>query len=226
MRPGEIVGELVALLDALNVGIRLAAEISKAGNVDSRIGAAGSCRVVKICEAAASVLEAEFVDLVVAESPGVLHHAGYVAIGLLRSSRISILSERLVLAADFNAGDGAGADVGAQRQPVAVAEVVIQAQRIKARAFEDRKVARLRCQRLIRAGTARSKARSRAGGREACNSGRIRQLDWLQRRPGCLDCLPGRSAAKDAGTVPPLGDAWLSRLRAAKHRWIRSEMPT
>src|ERR1700678_2219837 len=46
--PEKIVGELIALFDALNVGVRLAAKISKSRNVNGRIGARGDLRVVKV----------------------------------------------------------------------------------------------------------------------------------------------------------------------------------
>ena len=39
--PGEIVGELVALFDPLDVGVRLASEISETRNIHGRVVAAG-----------------------------------------------------------------------------------------------------------------------------------------------------------------------------------------
>ena len=109
----------------------------------------GNFRVVEVRQSAARILEAEFIDFVVADRPGVLEHSGDVAVGLLRGARVGVLSEGLILAADFDAGDRAGADVSAERQAMIGAEVVIDAQRVEAGAFEDGEIAFLRSQRLI-----------------------------------------------------------------------------
>ena len=80
-RPGEIVGELIALLRPLDIGVGFAADKTEARDVGGHVGAAGRVRI-EILQAAARVLEAEFVHLVVADGHRVLHHAGHVAIGL------------------------------------------------------------------------------------------------------------------------------------------------
>ncbi len=95
--PGEIVGELIAPLCALDVGVRLAAKVCKSCDVNRRVRAAGNIRVVEVREASSRILKAEFVDLVVADRPGVLRGAGDIAKGLLRSPRVGVLSEGLIL---------------------------------------------------------------------------------------------------------------------------------
>src|SRR5205807_891409 len=129
-RPGKVVAELVALFDALNVGVRLAPKISESRNVYRRVRTAGNLRIVKVRKAAAGILKAEFIDLVVADCPRVLKCASYVAVGLLRSARVSVLPEGLVLAADLDAGDGAWANVASERQAMVRAQVVIKAERV------------------------------------------------------------------------------------------------
>ena len=84
--PGEIVGELVALFGAPDVGVGLATEIGEAENVDGRVGAARDLGVVEIRQATAGELEAEFIHPVVAESPRVLGYASHIAVGLFRSA--------------------------------------------------------------------------------------------------------------------------------------------
>src|SRR3954465_3334909 len=93
--PGEVIGELVPLLGALNVGVRLATEVSEASYIDRRIGAAGKRGVVEVRQTAARVLEAKLVDFVGAERPAVLHCARHISIGLLRCTRVSILAKWL-----------------------------------------------------------------------------------------------------------------------------------
>src|SRR6266568_5979605 len=135
--PGEIVTKLVPLLGALNVGIWFAAEIGKAGNVHGWIRTSGNRGVVEVRQTAASILESKIVDLVVADYPGFLSHARYVTIRLLRSSGVGILSEWLVLAADFDSRNRAGTNVGSNSQAVDVVEVMVDTQRVKPCSFKD-----------------------------------------------------------------------------------------
>ena len=58
----DVIGEFGAALDAIDGGVRLAAEISEAGNVDADVGAAGQIRKTEV-QAAARVLEAKFVEI-------------------------------------------------------------------------------------------------------------------------------------------------------------------
>src|SRR5208283_4386592 len=62
--PGKVVGELIALFDALNEGIRLPAEVGKARNVHCRTSTIGDLRVVEIRKSAAGILEGEFIHFV------------------------------------------------------------------------------------------------------------------------------------------------------------------
>src|SRR4029077_7752858 len=98
---------------------------------------------VEILQPAAGILEAELIDFIGADGPRIPHHPGHVAISLRGSPRKSVLTISLVLAVHLNACDRAGTYVGAKRQPVVVGEVVIQAQRVKTCAFENRIVSRL-----------------------------------------------------------------------------------
>ena len=84
--PGEIVRKLIALLDSLNVGVRLATKIGETRNVYSRVGASGNLGVVEVGESAPRILKAEFIDFVIADAPRVLKYAGDVAISLLRGA--------------------------------------------------------------------------------------------------------------------------------------------
>ncbi len=147
--PGKIIGELIALFHALNVGVRLAAEVSEARNVDGRIRPARNLRVVVVRESAPRILEGEFIHLVVADGPGVFGDPGHIAIGRLRGARKCVLSEGLILAAALDSSDRAGTDVGAQRQAVVVVDVVVEPQRIQTGAFKNREIPRLCSQRLI-----------------------------------------------------------------------------
>src|SRR5208337_580723 len=142
--PGKIVFELISLLDALNVGVRLATEIGVTGDIHGWIGAAWDLGVVEIYQTSASVLKEEVIHFAAAEGPGILHDAGHIAVGLLRSSGVGVLTERLILAIDFYPGNRARADIGAQREAVVVAHVVVDAKRVQAGALEDGKVADLR----------------------------------------------------------------------------------
>src|SRR5579863_3345712 len=90
-RPGEIVGELISLFDALDVRVRFTAEIGEAGNVDGGVGASGDLRVIEVRQSPARVLEAEFIDLIGTEGPCILEDAGDVAISLLRGTRVGVL---------------------------------------------------------------------------------------------------------------------------------------
>src|ERR1700676_28018 len=127
---------------------RLASEVCETGNVHGRVGAARNLGVVKISQATAGELETEFVDLAVAESPSVLGNASRVTIGLLRSAGVGVLSEGLILSADFDPGDGARTDVAAESQAVAVTDVVVDSKRVDAGPFEDGEVALLRSESL------------------------------------------------------------------------------
>src|ERR1700751_230351 len=148
--PREVICELVSLFRPLNVGIRLATDIRISSDVYSRSRACRDLRIVAIGESATSVLEAKLVDLVVAYGPGILKHAGDIAIGLFRSAGVRVLPERLIFAAHFDTGNGTGAHVAAERQAMIRAEVVVEAQRIQTRTFKDREIPLLRLQRLIR----------------------------------------------------------------------------
>src|SRR5579872_4579979 len=106
----EIVGELVTLLGALNVGIRLAPEVCVAGNIDCRIRPARRV-CIKVRQSPPRILKTEFVHFIVSECPRVLENSGDVAISLLRSSRVCVLSERLPFAGHFDTGYSAGAHV-------------------------------------------------------------------------------------------------------------------
>src|SRR5437868_14673813 len=92
-------GDLISLFDAANVSVRLASKVGEAGNVHGDVRpAVGIGKEIR--EATPGILEAEFVDLIVAKCPCVLEDAGRVAISLLRSARIVILPEGLILSVD------------------------------------------------------------------------------------------------------------------------------
>src|SRR5581483_875812 len=78
----EVVGELVALFDALDKRVGFTAEVSEAGDVDGDVRSSGRTRV-EILQSATGVLEPEFINLIAAENPGVLRYAAGVAVGLL-----------------------------------------------------------------------------------------------------------------------------------------------
>src|SRR6185369_17246197 len=70
----KVVGELITLFGTPDVGVRLPSKVRETGNIHGHITAAS--RIGKeIRQSATSVLEAEFVDLVVAECPRVLEDA-------------------------------------------------------------------------------------------------------------------------------------------------------
>ena len=187
-RPGEIVGELITLFDPLDIGIRLAADKSEAGNVRSHVGTARRVGI-KILQAATGVLEAKFVDLVGADGHSLLHHAGHVAIGLLGSARKCVLPVRLVLSIHLNAGHRAGTYVGAKHQPVIAVDVVIQAEGVKAGAFENRIVSSLRHQAQE---IARQSITQNVGG------GRICRIDIQELK----NCFRGFRPVAGVGSAP------------------------
>src|SRR5208283_527242 len=137
-------GELVASLGGRRVGERLASEITVTGNVDGHVGARRNPGVVVIIQAPASILEADFIYFAGAERPGVLHNARHVTVALLRSTRVGVLTEGLILSAAFDAGDRARAGIDAEREAVIVADVVVEAKSVEAGAFEYREIAFLR----------------------------------------------------------------------------------
>src|SRR5580704_8522911 len=141
--PGEIVDHLIALLGALNVGVRLAAEIGKTRNVYRRVRAAWDGRVIEVRQTPARVLDPELVHLVIADGPGVLQHAGNVAVGLFGSTGIRVQPYGLVLAADLDAGDRAGARIDPQHQAIVGVDIVIDTQGIETRPLKYREVPRL-----------------------------------------------------------------------------------
>src|ERR1700730_9299888 len=95
--PREIVGELVALLCTLNIGVGFATEVSEAGNVHRSSGSSGRVRV-KVGQSPARELKAEVIHLIVTDGPGIFCDYREVTIRLLRSARVGILSEGLILA--------------------------------------------------------------------------------------------------------------------------------
>ena len=144
-RPGKIIGELVAPFRALNERIGLMAQIRVPDDIHRWTIARIDLLVEKVGQAPARVLETKLIDFVVADRPGVLKEAGHIAVRLLRGPRIRILSEWLVLPIDLNTRHCARADIRPQRYPIAIAQVVIQTQRIEAGAFENRKVPDVAC---------------------------------------------------------------------------------
>src|SRR5580692_12392764 len=185
----KVVGDLVALLNALNVGVRLAPKIGKPGDVDRRIRASRYRRVVKVRQTATRILEAQLIHFIVADRPSVLNDAGNIAISLLGRAGISVLPERLVLAADLDPRDRAGTHVSAQRKPIAAADIVVDAQRVQACPLEYGKIPPLRRQRLVRGwhkawGRAATRRKTPDSGEAAGQSG------W----PGSIHRHPRRSA--------------------------------
>src|SRR4029077_17462688 len=125
--PGEVVGQLVALLGALDERKRLAAKKRKARNVHRHVAASRSPREV-VEQAPAGVLEAQLIDLVRADGPLVLPGDVPVVIVVQRSPRKRILSKILrTLCLHLNASLIAWTYAGAQREPVVVGQVVIEA---------------------------------------------------------------------------------------------------
>ena len=166
--PGEVVSKLVTLFDPLNIRIGLASEESEAGNVHSGVGSSRNGRVVEVRKTAAGVLKPKLIYPIVSDSPSVLRGSGHVAIGLLRSTRISILPKGLVLAADLNAGHRTRAYIGAEHESVVIAQVVVDAQRVETRALKHWEVSNLRCQGLIRRRDRGACAARRTARREPC----------------------------------------------------------
>ena len=77
----KVVHKLVTLFGSLNEAVGLAAEEGEAGNIDGGIRTARAV-VIKVRQAAASILESELVDLVVAECLRVLRGDGPVVLVL------------------------------------------------------------------------------------------------------------------------------------------------
>ena len=131
--------------------------------------------------------------------------SGDVAVGLLRSARVGVLPERLVLAADFDSGHGARADIGAEHEAVVRIHIVIDAQRVNAGAFEYREVAGLRCQSLV-GSWERNRRRGTAA---ACRkAGETREQPPVKPAPGRtarLRALPARRGAGKVAYCPTLG---------------------
>ena len=109
------------------------------------------------------------------------------------------MSDRLILTAHFNASHCTRADVRPQRQAVVIANVVIDAQRIEAGAFEDREVTDLRRQGLIREWYGAFAGRRRTSRWEAGESAGSAESQGLHHlgRPNSLNCLAGRCSGKD-----------------------------
>ena len=143
------------------------AEIGEAGDVHGWVEASRCVGVEKIREASTRILEPKLIDLVITQGPGVLRSDGKVSIGLPGSAGVSVLTKWLILAADFNAGNCAGADIAAQHDPVIVVQVVVETERVQTRALEHWKVPPLRGQRLEGCGSRNAWSRGSAGSWEA-----------------------------------------------------------
>jgi len=100
-----------------------------------------------------------------------LGDAGDVAISLLRGAGVTVLAVGLILAGDFDAGDGAGADATLEHQFVAGINFVIDAQGPQAGAFKHREIACLRGQTVIRRGNETGLSEGSAGARKTAKSG-------------------------------------------------------
>ena len=126
LRPGEIVGDLIALLGAFHVGERLAAEKRKPGNIHSDI-AASRVAGKAIEQATAGVLESELIDPVIPNRPGVLAEDTGVVIVLQRRPREGVLAKILrALRLHLDSSLITRTHTTTQRETVIGAEVVVQ----------------------------------------------------------------------------------------------------
>src|SRR4029077_4545702 len=100
-RPGDVVGELETLLHAVDRGVRLAAEVRVAGNIDAQFRAAGKIREAEMV-AAASELETEFIEDCVAGDGGVLERFVDIVQPVHAHARPRVLPEDLVLPRGLN----------------------------------------------------------------------------------------------------------------------------
>ncbi len=135
----DLVGEFGAALDAIDGGVRLAAEIGDARNVDADVAAAGKLRESEV-QAAAGVLEAGFVEIAIADNGVVLESDVEVA-GLRQASAgAGVLPEDLVLRSGRLAGDERRRNANAKERIVAIAPTLIQAAGPETGFFGDRVV--------------------------------------------------------------------------------------
>ena len=115
---GEVVGGLVALLDALHERKRLTPKECEARNIHRHVASPSTSREA-VEQAAASILEAKFVDLVVANGPLILGRDAPIVVVLVGGAGKSVLTEILrTLSLYLDASHIAGANTPAQHQPV------------------------------------------------------------------------------------------------------------
>jgi hypothetical protein len=122
----DLVRKFRASLDAIHGGIWLAAEVGIAGNVDTNVAAAGKLGKTKM-QAAASVLEARFIEIAIANDRVVLKSQIEVA-GLRETgTRAGVLSEDLILRSRWLPSDERRRNANAKERIVAITPALIDA---------------------------------------------------------------------------------------------------
>ena len=117
MSPGDVVCELEALFNAVNRGVRFAAEVGIPGNVDAERGTARQIGEAEIV-AAAGKLETEFIEDRVARNGVVLESSVHIVQPVQANARAGVLPEHLVLRRGLDAGDVRRSDADTQKRIV------------------------------------------------------------------------------------------------------------
>src|SRR5215471_13679032 len=160
-RPGEVVCDLEAALDAVLSREGLAAKEGKSSDVDGGVAAAGKIGEA-VVEAPARELETKFIEEIILERSGVLENGVEIARLLVRRTVARVLTEVLVLRVHLDAGGGRRRNVDAKEGRIGAAPDVVELQRPQARLLLGRIVSQQRNQALKTGGEAARSAWRRA----------------------------------------------------------------
>src|SRR5208283_2993880 len=139
-RQCSVVGKLKAALDAVDGGVRFAAEISVTGDIYADVAAA---RKIGIAEMNASPgdLQAELVEDAVTQDSVVLEGDVEIAGLIDAGARARVLAEDLVLRGGLNPGDQRRRNADAEERSIVIAPALIEARGPQTGFFSSREIA-------------------------------------------------------------------------------------
>ena len=140
LRDGEVIKQFPSLLSPVYVRKRFTTDEAKSGNIGGHTAAIGPIGI-GVIERTPGILEAELVDLIVADGPGVLAQDAPIVEVVDGSTRPRILSEVLwSLCIHLHAGGAERIYAATQHELLVVGEFVVQSQRVDTAQFIDREI--------------------------------------------------------------------------------------